>query len=347
MVAYGGTTTSGTTLTSTKQMADIVYKAPATTSDATALSYSSGSGTSYSGTGGTSGGISDYEARQNAKEAAYKAAASERYRLQAATLQKQVNAIKLALNGGYLEALNQRLANVNLVTGQQDNALMEGFRSRVTSLEGAEKDNEKAYSDTNYTNATNRGRERANAVSEALSHGAGESDVLRSQLMSLRNWDSNQNEANRSFFDSLRSVNSSLTDLNQDTKTGRLNLANQANADRDQLWTQYYNQQSEGYTQLGNLAGQQAEYYGMAKEQVDSAKNTADQKAYAAASGGYFTKASNWADEAYVNPGIPAALRDWKGQAEFEATASNTLFQGANTNIGPRKKPEGATLRTW
>ena len=98
--------------------------------------------------------------------------------------------------------------------------------------------------------------------------GAGESDVLQAQMMSLRNWQFNQTEANRSYYDTLRSLNSSLTDLNVDTKTALANNELQANADREAIWTNYHDRRSEAFTQLGNIRGQQADYYAEAEQMV-------------------------------------------------------------------------------
>lgn len=307
---------------------------------------SSGSGGSGGSGGGGGGGISGAEKRMNAKENAAKRKAAEKYRNQAKTLQQQADALKKALNGGYSKALSERLANSLKVYKQQDDALLEGFGQRAEGLRGAAQDNEKARGQTGNANLLNRGRERASAVSEAMLQGSGESDLFKAQMMSLRNWSANQGEANRSFFDSLRSVNSSITDLNVDTKTARLNAESQLNNDRDQLYTQFYNQKSEAYTQLGNIAGQQAELYGLAKEQ-GSKKSGKDQKKYSNRSGDYFEAASDYATRVHKNPGNSAGIMNWRGQEEIEGYQNDSKFENAATNVKRAKKPEGAKLRSW
>ena len=197
--------------------------------------------------------MSSAERRAIARENAAKKKAAERYKEQAKTLQKQADALKTALSGGYKEALDKRLGSIDLIRQQQDATLLGGYQHRVGSLEGAKSDSDKAEADSSFSNLTNRARERGNAMSEAMLQGAGESDVMRTQLMSLRNWNANQSEISRSYFDGLRSINSSLTDLNVDTKTGRLNVESQANSDASQSWTQYYNQMADSWTQLGNI----------------------------------------------------------------------------------------------
>ena len=314
-----------------------------TKSGSTSGGTSSGSGSSG---GGGGGGISGAERRMNAKENEAKRKAATKYREQAKTLQQQADALRKALNGGYKEALSQRLANALLGYKQADANLMEGFGKRVGTLKDSADDNEKARADQGNSNLLNRGRERASAISEAMLHGSGESDLFKAQVMSLRNWSANQAEGNRSFFDTLRGVNSSITDLNVDTKTARLNAESQYNNDRDQLWTQYFNQKSEGYTQLGNIAGQQAELYGLAKEQGNKASG-ADQKKYSNKSGDYFESASRFATEVWKNPGNSAALRNWQGQEDIEGYQNDSKFENAATNVKRAKAPEGAKLRSW
>lgn len=299
-------------------------------------------GGSGSGGGGGSSSANSYLAQQ--KKAQHKAA--NRYLQSAAAMSGQIKALKHSLGVGFETALKQRLANIGLVAGQQDAILMEGYNNRVKSLEDAAKDNEKAATDQAFSALGNRARERSNAVTEAMNNGAGESDILKSQLASLRNWESNASEVSRSFFDTLRSVNSSLTDLNVDTKTGRANIASQANADRDQVYTDYYNQRSETYTQLGNLYGQQGEYYGMANEQVGSKRTRRLRNQAVHRSDAEFMHASKANSKVWKNPGI-GSLMNWQGHAPIDGQLGGNTIESASLNEPIAKKPEGATLRKW
>lgn len=331
-----------------------VYKPPkpkkpsAASSSATSTVLASKPKTGAAGGGG--GKPKDPYAAQiaaaNKKEKAAKKSAADRYLDQAKSMSGQIAALKNSLSDGFKAALNQRLANIGLVSGQQDAALVEGYNNRVKSLQGAADDNDKSESDDTFQNLGNRARERANSVTEAMNQGAGESDVLKAGLMSLRNWDANQGEINRSYFDTLRSVNSSLTDLNTDTKTARINMASQANADRDQVWSQYYDQRSETYTQLGNLYGQQGELYGLANEQVHSKGTKKQRKQAVAGSDDMFMHASKANSQAYNNPGVDPALTAWQGQGPIEGTVNNNTIESAPAAVA-MKKPEGASLRKW
>lgn len=303
----------------------------------------SGGGGGKGGSGGGGGGGSNpYLAAQ--KKAQHKAA--NRYLQSAKAMQGQIAALKHSLSEGFKSALTQRLANITLVSGQQDAQLLEGYGQRVKSLEGAAKDNEASEADASFQNLGNSARERANAVSEAMNNGAGESDVLKAGMMSLRSWDANQGDVNRSFFDTLRSVNSSLTDLNVDTKTSRMNVASQANADRDQVYSQYYGQRSETLTQLGNLYGQQGEYYGMAQEQVGSKKTKGLRRKAVHASDNAFMRASKANAQVWDNPGV-GDLANWQGREQFGGEVNNNRIETAVTNEPVKAKPEGATLRKW
>jgi hypothetical protein len=310
-----------------------------------------GNNTGNSGNSGNRNGNGGGRDRDGGGGGGYKSKAARKYLQQAETLDEQIEALLDALGvgkgrGAFYRALKQRLENVGLVQRQQDRIVMEGYRDRVKSLRGAKDDNEAALADQDFAAGNNLNRERANAVSEAMMQGAGESDLLRSQAMSLRSWDSNQSEVRRSYSDTMRSINSSLTDLNIDTKTARTNLATEANADREQLWAAYYGQRSEAFTQLGNIYGQQAELYTLAQEMKGSKKTKGKLKHAESMMGEYFDAATTAAGQAWDNPGISRRLRRWDGREEFEQVNNRSRLSQATTNVS-LDRPEGATLREW
>ena len=289
-----------------------------------------GGGSASGSSGGGGGGGGDYRKK-----------AGQRYLEQARNLQAQADALRYALKHSYKDALRTKLQNVNEVLKGQDKALMQGYRDRVASLAGSVEDNEKAQATQTQAAAGNRIRERNNALGEAMAQGAGESDALAAQVMSLRNWQANQSEIQRSLFDTMRSINSSLTDLNVDTKTGRINLESQALADKEMLWTNYYNQRAESFTQLGNIKGQQADYLDMAKE-------------YGVGKGGgpgaakkAFMQAAKESGKAWDSPGISKKLKRWDGRDAFEASGGGESRLAAAPTVDLGERPEGATLRKW
>lgn len=301
--------------------------------------------------GGSSGAAKDpYAAalaKQNAKEKKANKKASQKLITQAKNLQGQIDAIKVAVGDkGFKNALTIALGNIGRSQEANDRLLVEGYETRVGSLRGATSDNEKAAGDTTYQNLANRARERANAISQAALQGAGESDMLQSQMMSLRNWEANQGEINRGYFDTLRSINSSLADLNVDTKSARINNVMEANAERGKMYSNYYSQLGEAYTQLGNTKLEQATLYGNANEAKGGKKTKKLQKQAAKKADDFFMKAAEQTGNAYTEPAIPAALTNWQGEAAFQGQQGTSVFDNALTNIAT-KKPEGSKLRAW
>lgn len=319
-------------------------------------SSSGGGGGSRSGGGGGGGSkpsdpyLAAQQAAQrkaDAKEAEAKRKASNKYIKAADTIQQQADALRIALGSkGFRRQLNTKLGNINVAQSQADSLLMKNFNERLADLRGAQADNEKATASESLAGLSNRGRERANALSQAMLQGAGESDLLASQQMALRNWEANQSEVNRNYFDSTRSVNNSIGDLNADTRTARVNNVVQANADREQLWTNYYNQVSDTYTQLGNIKGQQANYLGEAYEQVASKKTKRRQSAASAQSGNWYDAASKTQGKAWKNPGVSSSLRNWAGGAD-EKTEKFAQRPVNAAIFSQGRRPEGATLRKW
>lgn len=307
---------------------------------------SSGSGSGSKG-GGGGGGISGAERRATARENKAKRDAANRFLEDARTLQRQINAMRVALGPrGLRRALDTQLAGVNLNLRQEDAVLRRDYRTRVGDLKDTASDNEKAAAGQTFAALGNRGRERANALSEATAQGAGESDVLRTQGMSLRNWNASQNEVNRSYYDTLTSVNSSLDDLTIDTRTARINKVLDANTKRNQLWTDYYGNRAETLTQISNLYGEQANQYSSANEMVASGKTKKKRGGARNQMASFATKASTTSGMAYKDPGVKATLRNWKGTADIEGHLNNDVVEAGASEI-PAKKPEGATLRSW
>jgi hypothetical protein len=249
-------------------------------------------------------------------------------------------------NSGLSAELKQNLENVMLAYQRQDDTIMAGYEDRLAQLGVSLKDSEKATDTQTFANLSNRGRERANALSEVMAQGGGESDVLRAQGMSLRNWNANQNEVNRSMADSLTSVNSSLTDLNTDTKSARVQAAQGMIADKGQLWSGYFDAKADAWTQLGNTYGQMAEYYGLADEQVGTKKRKKKQDKFSDKSGRAFMNAARVGSDSWDAPDIPGGVANWEGAGAFQNKLTNNGL--SSMAAGPAMtRPEGATLRKW
>lgn len=238
------------------------------------------------------------------------------------------------LFGQFGKQRDTKLGNITKALQQSDKLLLENYGSTLKGLEGNRTDNEKSESDASFSNVANAVRERTSLLEQAGSLGAGESDLLRAQLQALRNYGQNQSEINRSFYDTLRSVNNSLTSLNADTATSRVNLFQQAEADRESAWANFYNQTADTWTQIQNIEN--------SNTNIDSDSSTAYDKKYGSAA----DEAAKATGSSYARKDIPAGYTDWngKGAAEDRRLRSN---QAAAVTIGAQKAPEGATLRKW
>ena len=232
---------------------------------------------------------------------------------------------------GFAKARDQQLANITTMYATQDADLLKGYKGRATQLGLAKSDNEKSESDASFANLANRARETKDILAQTAEQGAGESDTAKAQLMALQNWDANQGEVNRSYFDTVRSVNNAINDLNTDTRTARINLATQMLGDKQQAWANYQNQMVETATQAANI---RANPYSNAYK-----KNS-----------GYYKQIVSNAENVWKNPGVDKAITNWEGAAKpEEGTLNNTQLSNVATVKQP-KKPAGAStgaLKAW
>ena len=240
----------------------------------------------------------------------------------------QLTALQGLLKNGFAKAREQKLKNAFTLYAAQDKDLVNGYNSRMAGILKSRDDNEKSEVDASFANLSNRARESTDLLAQAASQGAGETDTLKTQLMAIRNWDANQADVNRSYFDTQRSINSSIADLNADSRTARMNLAVDALGDYDQIWTNYYNQRADAYTQMGNV-------------HANPYSDSHDPKSTAYAS------MAKEASSAWKNPGVNKSLQNWKGSVqEQERKLNNSAYKGADT-VNNIKRPEGSTLKKW
>lgn len=272
-------------------------------------------------TSSSSSASSDYTKAQRARDLS----ARDRLVDDARQLDGQIAALRhtLGSDGTFKKALKGRLANIRLVLGQQQDDLDKAEAARTASLDQDARNNEAAAGDSTSRNDTNRARERMSALTEAMAQGSGESDALKSQLMSLRAGESNQAEIDRSFQDTARSINGSRVDLALDTHNARVNMVTEANADKEQLWTTFFNQTSETQTQLGNALGQQAEYFGLAQE---SARNAGGPGASTTTSSSSSSSTSKGSKKGGKSKGRPLGSGQFSQDRDPQASFGRTAF---------------------
>lgn len=245
----------------------------------------------------------------------------------------------------YDDSRDRKLGNIGRAMATADKALLKAYKATSGQLVGARGDNEKAQGAASFANVTNRLRESGDLLGETSSMGAGESDTMRAQLQAVRNWDANQNEVNRSFFDTLRTVNSSITDLNNDTRTSRINLREQAYSDKEQVWSNYYDRMADTWTQIYNIEGSNANLGAKNTAKKGSVERKIPIQAYKRKYGNAAKNAARAAGSAYKSPGISKALQNWSGTVKAQGAKLSNASMAAAVRAPRLKTPEGSTLR--
>jgi hypothetical protein len=282
------------------------------------------------------------EARAAAREAARRRKAGVAFQNKAKNLEGQAKALLHALNVSFAKSRDQNLTDVSKVLGDQIELLKGQHEKRTQTLYDTARDNERAASGQSEQGFANLMRERQDTMAGLLTQGAGETDTLRAMAIAARNWNANQSEGNRAFFDSMRGVNRGLVDMNEDTRTAFSNAEQQAEQERERIWQNFYDRRSETYTQLGNVRQTQGDYMESAKE-MDVGGGGGS---YATKAGAAFMNAAKESGKSYVQKGIPQWVKDWEGAEEVDSRQSNTNL-AARVRFQPIHQAEGAALRKW
>lgn len=286
---------------------------------------------------GSGGGLTPAQAR---------ARSSDRWVDAAKNLERQARAWQYVLGKhGAIAELKTELKGLKTRLREDDRLAMEQYRNRMGSLRDMASDNEDAAGSATIAAMTNAGRERANAISEAMMQGASETDLLRAQAMALNNWHANQSEVSRNYADSVTSINASIVDLTADTKAARATAARAVMTERERQWAEYYDQISEAKTNLGNTYGQIADYYGYANEQTPGKGLRQRQDEASDKSAKYIRGAAKQTGKAWENPGIPKRIQKWEGADPIEQSFNPQMFD--RPTVTALDRPEGATLRSW
>lgn len=279
--------------------------------------------------GGGGGGGGGYDPYAAANAAARSASSKQNDNTRAAAEAKH------SLLAAFDAALKTKLGNVSQGLASSDSLLLSNYKTALGGLQGTRADNEKAESDSSFSNISNTLRERGDILAEVASQGAGETDALQAQLAALRNYQSNQTEINRAFHDTQRSVNRSIVGLNTDTITGRKNLYDKAEDDRETAYSNFYNQSADAWNEIFNIEN--------SNTNVNSASSVGYDKKFADAA----AKVAEFAGKSYAKKAFDPALRQWEGQGKEEERAL-TSNKAQVINLGQaQKRPEGATLRKW
>ncbi len=370
--------TQGVTLSPVSQRTVTTYSGGGGSGGTAPRSSGSGGGGGTSRSSGPSAAdIAAQQARTAANNQARSSANEDIQRLndqitikqaQRGTNQKTLDALKELVDTGLGRARDTQLDSITQSLATKMEQIQQTFDAGVGGFRDNLRDNEQTEADASFSNMTNRARERGDLVTQALSQGAGESDILQSQMQALRNWQANQGDVNRSFFDTRQSINSAISDLNTSTRTSRINEETSANDSRSKVWDSYYDSRADALTQMANLdqqnylldneiaatERQKAQQTGLVSW-LDSGKNYADYVAPAsmaasaapAYTSDYARQAAEAAGSAWKSPGISKETQDFKGEEQSTGSLNSSNLSAASTNTSSKKKPEGAGLRKW
>lgn len=216
------------------------------------------------------GDISDAEKRADAKQAERDKRAGERYLEQARNLNPQAKALIKSLE----EMKQRRKKDMRDITRNRATTLemlLDSAEDLGAEYDVAAKNNEIATSGTLEAGISNMVRERAETLSQLLSQGAGESDMMRGMLMAARNQNANAREANQSYWDTIASINQNIVSMNEDTQAKLADAWIRGEGEKEQIWRDYLESSGDATTQLGLVRQSQADAIANAKEYKVSA----------------------------------------------------------------------------
>lgn len=240
----------------------------------------------------------------------------------------QLDALNALLKNGLSKARDIKIANIQNAYRQNDKQFMDGYNARWKGIQQSVLDNARSEHDESFNNVANRSRETIEMLQQAAVQGAGETDTLRAQLQSIRNWQANQQDINRAYFDSATSNTNAMIDLNADARTARNNMVNESWSDQEQVWANYYNQVSDTYSQLGNMsANPYSDQHGKAKDA--------------------YKKMTEAASSAWKQPKSQPGVTNWTGNAIPAAPMLNNTKLNSSNGLHTTAKPASGTLKRW
>lgn len=261
-------------------------------------------------------------------------------------LRAQLAAFELALSRkGLSKARRQNIRDVEQALLSQLNEAKSGAKERYKAFVTA---GENAAIDTGRqqeAGLSNAVRERAETMTQLLSHGAGETDAMQAMLMAARNWQANAGEANRAYFDSMASTNAGITDLSLDTETAMANAFRGAESEKDRLWQDYYKSRADTFTSRSNVYNQMLAHYRVAESYDVEPKKGKKKEAKAGIEEDALASARVMG-KSYKQKKLPGWISGYSAGPQLEARQGNSNLAGAMV-IEPGVKAEGAALRKW
>ena len=285
------------------------------------------------------------EARARARENELRRKAGQRSLAQAQNLEGQAKALLHAINTSFGRSRDQNLRDIDTMLNESIAQLKKGYSDRVVKFFDAASDTSKATADQAETPFENLVRERQEGLSGILAQGAGETDQLRAMVMAARNWRDNTAEGNRAYFDTMRSVDAGITDLQVDTRAGMTSAHRQAESERERIWENYFGRRADAYTQLGNVRQTQGDYYASAEENDVMSGGKLGSSRTAASNA--FMNASKEAGKSYTQKGLPGWMKNYGDDLARPVARQENSNLAAAMRFEPIQQAEGATQRRW
>jgi hypothetical protein len=237
---------------------------------------------------------------------------------------------------GYAQGRDTGLANNQRAYDDTLTGILSNYASAVADYDKTSTTNEQDEVSKSAANVTNRARERMGNLMQVLSQGGGETDALRSLLTVFQNFDANQMDIARSFFDTDRQIGSQITGANTQAETSRRSAWQQLQEANSQVTNDYYKNYMDVWTNAQRTAAQNTN--------TDSDYSTA----FNANFGGKdpVQEASKFAGKSYeTETKDDEFFKNFQGRKEPKKTELSSTSRAGTTTINAPQAAEGATLR--
>lgn len=271
-----------------------------------------------------------------AAESKAKAAGKAQSAKENAATQGIIDALLKSLSG-YDTGRKTALANADLTFNNTLSGVLSSYTSAVDDYGKSAERNKEDEASKSAANVTNRARERMGNLSQVLSQGGGETDALRALLTVFQNYDANQLDVTRSFYDTERQINSQIAGANAQAATNRQSAWQQLQEAKGKAENEYYKNYMDTWTSAQRTAAQNSNIdsdYSTAFNANFGGKNPVDEASkFAGKTYQQETKDQEW----YSN---------FAGRREGENTRTTSTNRAGTTTIKAPKAAEGATLRS-
>jgi hypothetical protein len=238
--------------------------------------------------------------------------------------------------GGYAQGRDTANANAQTTLDTTLEGILANYQAALTDYEASAATNTQDESSKSAANVVNRARERMGNLAQVLSQGGGETDALRALLTVFQNYDANQLDVTRSFFDTERGINSQIAGANSQAATNRQSAWQQYQEARGQAENDYRKNYMDVWTN--------AQRTGAQNTNVESDYSTG----FTANYGGKNPEeeAARYAGQQYTQEDKDEKwYREFEGKKEGKTSTVTSTNRAGSATIKAPKAAEGATLR--